>query len=91
MDSSERAGRVAKAWAMAYTEIGAVYPATGDPIWPRVQRWAPGLAVRIANAEKDAEGASVRWMDGGPGGVQAAINIWRDTWIEAIEAINGRN
>lgn len=91
MAQVERIERVAKAWSAAYTEIGAVYPSAGEPLWPRVQQWAPGLAARIANAEKAAEEASVRWMEGGPGGVQAAINIWRDTWLEAIEAINGRN
>lgn len=88
--ATERAERVAKAWGTAYAEVGAAYPQQGEAVWPRVQQWAPGLAARIAKAEKDAEEASARWMEGGPGGVQAAINIWRDTWIEAIEAVHGK-
>ena len=84
--------RVRSAWAAAYSEIGAVYPHEGEALLPKLQQWAPGLAGRISNAEKSAEEASVRWLDGGPGGVQTAINIWRDVWLEAIEAIrNGSN
>lgn len=84
--------RVAEAWAKAYAEIGAVYPQDGKLTWPRLQNWAPGLANRIEAAEKEAEAVSVRWLNGGAGGVQAAVNIWRDTWLEAIEAIrNGSN
>jgi hypothetical protein len=91
MATDERAERVVKAWGTAYAEIGAAYPTEGEPLWPRVEQWAPGLAARIAAAEKAAEEASTRYLAGGPGGVQAAINIWRDTWLEAIKAINGRN
>lgn len=84
--------RVKEAWAKAYADIGAAYPHDADAILPKLQQWAPGLAARIETAEKEAEAVSVRWMNGGQGGVQAAINVWRDTWLEAIEAIrNGAN
>ena len=71
----------------AYDEIGAVYGNDGPP-FAAVQAAAPGLASRLEDAEKRAEEKSVAWVGGGPGGVQAEINAWRDLWIEAIGMVS---
>jgi NADPH-dependent glutamate synthase beta subunit-like oxidoreductase len=53
-----------------------------------IKAQAPGLATRIGDAEQRAEAKSVAWVGGGPGGVQAEINAWRDLWIEAIGMVS---
>ena len=83
MAPEERQAKVLTAWNTAYDEVGEVYGDDG-PTFSAVQAAAPGLASRLQDAEKRAEEKSVAWVGGGPGGVQAEINAWRDLWIEAI-------
>jgi hypothetical protein len=87
MAPEERQSKVLTAWVRAYDEIGAVYGNDGPP-FAAVQAAAPGLASRLEDAEKRAEEKSVAWVGGGPGGVQAEINAWRDLWIEAIGMVS---
>jgi hypothetical protein len=74
---NEREQKVRDAWGKAYEEIGAIYPLEGAQL-------QPAMANKIAAAEHHAEEISVRWQEGGPGGVQVAINLWRDLWREAV-------
>ena len=76
------------AWLAVYREINAAYPQTGDVPWFWLKDHAPGLANRIEDAEKRAEEKSVVWVNGGPGGVQAQIDEWRDLWLEALKMVN---
>lgn len=87
MTAVERQERVRTAWARACDEVSAVYGDDG-PSLDAVKAAAPGLATRIEDAEKRAEEKSVAWVGGGPGGVQAEINAWRDLWIEAIGMVS---
>ena len=84
MPPANRFDKVLAAWVAAHREINSAYPQDDPPPWPVIQAQAPGLATRIEDAEKRAEEKSVAWVGGGPGGVQAEINAWRDLWIEAI-------
>ena len=83
MAPEERQSKVLTAWVRATDDIAVVYGNYG-PTFTAVQAAAPGMASRIQDAEKRAEEKSVAWVGGGPGGVQAEINAWRDLWIEAI-------
>ena len=83
MAPEERQSKVLAAWVRVYDDIALVYGDDGPP-FAAVKAQAPGLATRIADAEKHAEEKSVAWVGGGPGGVQAKIDVWRDLWIEAI-------
>ena len=83
MAPEERQSKMLTAWVRAYDDIALVYGDDG-PSLDAVKAAAPGLATRIEDAEKRAEAKSVAWVGGGPGGVQAGINEWRDLWIEAI-------
>jgi hypothetical protein len=74
---NEREQKVRDAWGKAYAEIAAFYPQDGIELQPQMLR-------RLNAAELNAEEISVRWQEGGPGGVQAAINMWRDLWREAV-------
>jgi hypothetical protein len=87
MAPEERQSKMLTAWVRAYDEIGAVYGNDGPP-FAAVQAAAPGLASRLEDAEKRAEEKSVAWVGGGPGGVQAEIDVWRDLWIEAIGMVS---
>lgn len=78
-----RLERVKDAWAKAYAEIAQVYGSDGPTI-DEVRAYAPAMAAEIEAAEADAEAASVAWVQGGRGGVQAKIDKWRDKWLEAI-------
>ena len=84
MAPTDRQQKVSAAWFRAYDEIAAVYRDDG-PTLEAVRAHAPGLATRLEDAEKRAEAASVAWVEGGPGGVQAQIDEWRDLWAEAIQ------
>jgi len=83
MVPEERQSKMLAAWNRAYNEIGEVYGNDG-PTLEAVRAQAPGLATRLEDAEKRAEEKSVAWVGGGPGGVQAGIDAWRDLWLEAI-------
>ena len=83
MAPEERQSKMLTAWVRAMDDIAVVYGNDG-PTFTAVQAAAPGMASRIQDAEKRAEEKSVAWVGGGPGGVQAGINEWRDLWIEAI-------
>ena len=83
MAPEERQAKVLSAWVRAYDDIAPVYGNDG-PTFAAVLAAAPGLASRLEDAEKRAEEKSVAWVGGGPGGVQAGIDAWRDLWIEAI-------
>jgi hypothetical protein len=74
---NEREQKVRDAWGRTYEEIGAIYPADGVSLHPAMLR-------KLNAAEANAEEISVRWQEGGPGGVQVAINMWRDLWREAV-------
>lgn len=87
--ADNRFDKVLAAWLAAHREINAAYPQTDPPPWPAIQKQAPGLATRIEDAERKAEAASVAWVGGGPGGVQAKIDEWRALWIEALEMVGG--
>ncbi len=84
---SERAQKVREAWAKAYAEIDAFLPKGQDSSFVTLLAFAPAMAGKVDDAEKAAEAASVRWQEGGAGGVQVAINIWRDLWREALEVL----
>ena len=86
MAPEERQSKVLTAWVRAYDDIALVYGNDGSML-DVIKAQAPGLATRIADAEKHAEEKSVAWVGGGPGGVQAEINAWRDLWIEAIKLV----
>jgi len=83
---TERQAKVREAWGKAYHEIAEFYPKDVDLV-NTLRGFAPGMADKIQQAEREAEAASVRWMEGGPGGVQVAINLWRDLWREAVELL----
>ena len=82
MAPEDRQSKMLSAWVRAYDEIAAVYGNNG-PTLDVVRAVAPGLATRIEDAEAAAEKASVAWVGGGKGGVQARIDAWRDLWSEA--------
>jgi hypothetical protein len=84
---SERSQKVREAWGKAYAEIAAFYPVEQGSTFERLRDFAPAMAGRVDEAEKAAETASVRWQEGGQGGVQVLINIWRDLWREAIDLL----
>jgi hypothetical protein len=84
---SERHQKVREAWGKAYAEIAMFYPTEQDSTIERLRDFAPALAGRVEEAERAAEAASVRWQEGGQGGVQVQINIWRDLWREAIDVL----
>ena len=86
MAPEERQSKMLTAWVRAMDDIAVVYGNDGPP-FAAVQAAAPGLASRLQDAEKRAEEKSVAWVGGGPGGVQAEINAWRDLWIEAIKLV----
>jgi hypothetical protein len=86
MAPEERQSKVLTAWVRATDDIALVYGDDG-PAFAAVQAAAPGLASRIQDAERRAEEKSVAWVGGGPGGVQAGIDAWRDLWIEAIKLV----
>ena len=50
-----------------------------------------GVAHANCGEEESEKGTmnktSIAWVRGGPGGVQAEINLWRDLWKEAIEMV----
>jgi hypothetical protein len=87
MAPEERQSKMLGAWVRAYDDVALVYGDDG-PTLDAVRAQAPGLATRILDAEKRAEEKSVAWVGGGPGGVQAEINAWRDLWKEAIEMVS---
>lgn len=76
-----------EAWEKAYAEIGSFYPQDQGSTFDRLRDFAPAMAGKVEAAERSAEEASVRWQNGGSGGVQVAINLWRDLWREAIELL----
>jgi hypothetical protein len=84
---SERQQKVREAWGKAYAEIAAFYPFEDGSTFERLRDFAPSMAGKVEEAEEAAEAASVRWQNGGQGGVQVAINIWRDLWREAVELL----
>ena len=86
MAPEERQSKMLTAWVRAMDDIAVAYGDDG-PTFAAVQAAAPGLASRLEDAEKRAEEKSVAWVGGGPGGVQAAIDGWRDLWIEAIKLV----
>lgn len=87
MADANRFDKALAAWLAAHREINAAYPQTDPPPWPAIQTQAPGLATRIEDAEKRAEAASVAWVGGGPGGVQAKIDESRDLWLEGLKLV----
>lgn len=84
---NERQAKVASAWNKAYDEIAEFYPNDPGSTIEALREFAPAMFGKVEEAEKAAEAASVRWMEGGAGGVQVAINLWRDTWREAVEVL----
>lgn len=84
---TDRQAKVAGAWSKAYDEIAEFYPNEPHSTYEALRAFAPAMAGKVDEAEKEAEQASVRWMNGGAGGVQVAINLWRDTWREAVEVL----
>ena len=86
MAPEERQSKMLTAWVRAMDDIAVAYGDDG-PTFAAVQAAAPGLASRLEDAEKRAEEKSVAWVGGGPGGVQAGIDAWRDLWIEAIKLV----
>ncbi|MGO9291039.1 MAG: hypothetical protein ACLQIJ_20090 [Polyangia bacterium] len=85
--ANDRFDKVLAAWLAAHREINAAYPQTDPPPWPAIQAQAPGMAARIEDAEAKAEAASVAWVNGGPGGVQTKIDVWRDLWLEGLKMV----
>jgi hypothetical protein len=81
-----RERKVKDAWADAYRRIASVYDPSGVTI-DKVREYAPALAGQIEEAEKAAEAASLAWLKGGPGGVQAKIDRWVSLWLEGVEAV----
>lgn len=83
---ADRAETVKAAWDKAFARIHAEL---GDacPSLERLRSDCPGFADEIDAAEKAAEEASVRWMEGGPGGVQVKIDRWVSAWIAAADAL----
>jgi len=90
--TSDRVVRVRAAWSRAYDEINACVVACGlcrceDSLFEAVEKHAHGLFTRIAEAEREAESASVEWTKGGPGGVAAKIKAWVGLWTEAVRMV----
>lgn len=81
---NERQAKVASAWNKAYDEIAEFYPNDPHSTIEALRLYAPAMFGKVEDAERAAEEASVRWMEGGAGGVQVAINLWRDMWREAV-------
>lgn len=84
---TERQAKVREAWGKAYAEIESFYPREPGSTFKRLRDFAPAMAGKVEAAERAAEEASVRWQNGGQGGVQVAINLWRDLWRESIELL----
>ena len=84
---TERQSKVADAWKKAYAEIAEFWPNDPHSSIEALRVFAPAMFGKVMEAEAAAEEASVRWMNGGAGGVQVAINLWRDTWREAVEVL----
>jgi hypothetical protein len=90
---SNRAEKVATAWADAYRKIGAMVDTFCGEHGPppncldMIRDYAPAMAGTIDDAEKSAEAASVEWAKGGPGGVQAKIDIWIQAWREGLDLV----
>ena len=87
--NAERQERVHIAWKLATDRIGEAV--AGLPVETSchdvISKYAPALYGKIEDAEKAAESASVEWLNGGPGGVQAKIDAWAELWLEAIEMV----
>lgn len=88
-----RAERVHAAWLDAFQKIAPAVESyySTRPREPMcldaIKAYAPGAHNKIESAEKNAEEVSVRWRDGGPGGVQAALDAWVDAWLEGIAMV----
>ncbi len=81
-----RVEKAKQAWADAYNRLAAVYDGAGITL-EKVRQYAPALAQAIEEAEDAAEKATVAWVKGGPGGVQAKIDKWIGLWLQAIDEV----
>ena len=89
-----RSERVKDAWTAAYAKIAPSvdrYYSDHDRVPSCLEvigTYAPEKHARIEAAERAAEESSVRWQDGGPGGVQAALDAWVALWLEGAALVS---
>ena len=89
-----RAERVAAAWSDAYARISPAvdrYYAdhSREPsCLEAIKAYAPTKHAQIEAAEMAAEEVSIRWRDGGAGGVQAALDAWVSLWLDGVALVS---